>query len=91
MAFFFAITTPIGIAIGMGISSSYNDNSPTALAVQGVFDAISAGILLYMALVDLIAADFLSSRMRCNRQLQVYSYLALFAGSGAMSLLGVWA
>lgn len=91
MAFFFATTTPLGIAIGLGIATSYNENSPKALIIEGIFDAISAGILIYMALVDLIAADFLSKRMRCNRQLQVFSYLALFAGSGAMSVIAIWA
>ncbi|KAA8521277.1 hypothetical protein F0562_011977 [Nyssa sinensis] len=61
MACFFAITTPAGIAIGMGISSFYNPDSPRALIIEGIFDSISAGILVYMALVDLIAADFLSA------------------------------
>ncbi|KAG0615571.1 hypothetical protein M758_5G052000 [Ceratodon purpureus] len=91
MGFFFAITTPLGIAIGMGISTTYNENSPKALIVQGVFDSISAGILVYMALVDLIAADFLSKRMRSSRQLQLFAFLALFLGSGCMSVLGIWA
>lgn len=91
MAFFFAITTPFGICLGLGIATSYNENSPHALIVEGVFDATSAGILIYMALVDLIAADFLSKRLRCDRQLQVFSYLALFSGAGAMSAIAIWA
>ncbi|CAK9881267.1 unnamed protein product [Sphagnum jensenii] len=91
MAFFFAVTTPGGIAVGIGISSSYNDNSPRALIVEGIFDSVSAGILVYMALVDLIAADFLSKRMRCNYQLQLLSYTALFLGAGAMSGIALWA
>jgi len=91
MAFFFAVTTPGGIAIGIGIASSYNDNSPKALIVEGIFDSISAGILVYMSLVDLIAADFLSKRMRCNYQLQIFSYTALFLGAGAMSVIAIWA
>ena len=32
--------------------------------MNGIFNGTSAGILLYMALVDLIAIDFFSSRMR---------------------------
>lgn len=91
MGFFFAITTPLGIGIGMGIATTYNENSPKALIVQGVFDSISGGILVYMALVDLIAADFLSKRMRSSRQLQVAAFIALFLGAGCMSVLGVWA
>ncbi|XP_057958835.1 zinc transporter 4, chloroplastic-like [Malania oleifera] len=91
MAFFFAITTPAGIGIGIAISSFYNADSPRALITEGIFDSVSAGILVYMALVDLIAADFLSKRMSCNVKLQVVSYFALFLGAGLMSLLAIWA
>ncbi|XAR69250.1 hypothetical protein NMG60_11000766 [Bertholletia excelsa] len=91
MACFFALTTPAGIAIGTGISSFYNPQSQGALIVEGTLDSISAGILVYMALVDLIAADFLSKRMSCNLRLQVVSYVALFLGAGLMSSLAIWA
>lgn len=91
MACFFSITTPIGIAIGTSVSSFYNPNSPRALVIEGIFDSISAGILVYMALVDLIAADFLSKKMRCNLRLQLVSYFTLFLGAGLMSSLAIWA
>ncbi|MCL7040276.1 hypothetical protein MKW94_030851 [Papaver nudicaule] len=91
MAFFFAVTTPAGIGMGSAIASFYNSDSPRALVVEGILDSISAGILVYMALVDLIAADFLSKRMRCNSKLQIISYFALFAGALSMSSLAIWA
>ncbi|KAM7276266.1 hypothetical protein ACFE04_018132 [Oxalis oulophora] len=91
MACFFAITTPAGIGIGTAISSFYNNSSPGALIVEGILDSLSAGILVYMALVDLIAADFLSKRMSCNFRLQLVSYFMLFLGAGLMSLLAIWA
>ncbi|KAH8966814.1 hypothetical protein BDL97_03G046300 [Sphagnum fallax] len=90
MACCFALTTPTGIAIGIGISSTYVENSPTALIVEGVFDSVSGGILVYMSLVDLIATDFLSKRMRCNQQLQILSYITLLSGCFAMSALAIW-
>ena len=40
------------MAIGLGISSSYNSNSATTTAWEGTLDAISAGILLYTGLVE---------------------------------------
>ncbi|KAE8735251.1 Fe(2+) transport protein 3 [Hibiscus syriacus] len=58
MACFFAMTTPAGIGIGIGAASFYNPYSPAALVTEGILDSLSAGILVYMALVDLIAADF---------------------------------
>ncbi|KAK1326285.1 Zinc transporter 5 [Acorus calamus] len=68
MSLFFSLTTPVGIAIGIGIASSYKENSPTALIVEGILNSASAGILVYMALVDLLAADFMSPRMQCNEE-----------------------
>lgn len=91
MAGFFAITTPAGIAVGAGVASSYDASSPRALVVEGLLDSMSAGILIYTALVDLIAADFLSRTMSCNARLQVASYGALFLGAGAMAALAIWA
>ncbi|KAL5728776.1 hypothetical protein ACHQM5_001817 [Ranunculus cassubicifolius] len=90
MACFFAITTPSGIGIGIAVSSLYNHNSARALVVEGILDSISAGILIYMALVDLIAADFLSKKLSSNVRLQVVSYCTLFLGASLMSVLAIW-
>ncbi|BDA47590.1 Zinc transporter 5 [Coccomyxa sp. Obi] len=91
MAFLFAITTPIGVAIGIGIQSTYNANSLANLVVSGVFDSVSTGILIYMALVDLIAVDFTTKRFRNSLVLQVGSYLSLTAGCAVMAIIGIWA
>ncbi|KAI4323259.1 hypothetical protein L6164_022879 [Bauhinia variegata] len=91
MATFFSLTTPIGIAIGIGISSVYKQNSPTSLIVEGVFNSASAGILIYMALVDLLAADFMNPRMQNNLKLQLGANLSLLLGAGCMSVLAKWA
>jgi zinc transporter 1/2/3 len=63
MAFFFAVTTPFGIAIGIALSKMYKENSPNALITVGLLNASSAGLLIYMALVDLLAADFYGSKI----------------------------
>lgn len=91
MASFFSLTTPIGIAFGIGISSIYNENSPTALIVEGIFDSASAGILIYMALVDLLAADFMNPRMQSNVRIQLGANISLLLGAGCMSVLAKWA
>ncbi|XVE78479.1 hypothetical protein DITRI_Ditri13aG0148700 [Diplodiscus trichospermus] len=91
MALFFSLTTPVGIAIGIGISNIYNESSPTALIVEGMLDAASAGILIYMALVDLLAADFMNPKLQNSGKLQAAAVFALLLGSGLMSLLAVWA
>ena len=64
MVFFFSVTTPFGIALGIGLSKTYKDNSPTALITIGLLNASSAGLLIYMALVDLLSADFLGPKLQ---------------------------
>ncbi|KAJ9673108.1 hypothetical protein PVL29_026402 [Vitis rotundifolia] len=91
MVLFFSITTPVGIVIGIGISRIYHENGPTALIVEGVFDAASAGILIYMALVDLLAADFMNPRLQSSLRLQLGANVSLLLGTGCMSFLAKWA
>lgn len=50
-----------GMAIGLGVRHSYQPNSPGALIASGVLDSISAGLLLYAGLVELLAHEFLFS------------------------------
>ncbi|KAL1124877.1 hypothetical protein V6Z11_A13G004200 [Gossypium hirsutum] len=51
----------------------------------------SAGLLNYMALVDLLAADFLGPKLQTNMKLQIWSYVAVLLGAGFMSLMAKWA
>ncbi|KAL8474212.1 hypothetical protein ACS0TY_030872 [Phlomoides rotata] len=81
MVIFFSITTPSGIAIGIGISNIYSETSPTALIVEGVLNAASAGILIYMALVDLLVADFMSPNLQNNAKLQLGANASLLLGA----------
>ncbi|KAK4355794.1 hypothetical protein RND71_024765 [Anisodus tanguticus] len=91
MVLFFSLTTPIGIVIGLGIANAYDENSPTALIVEGILDSASAGILIYMALVDFLAADFMHPRMQGNGKLQLGANVSLLLGAGLMSLIAKWA
>lgn len=91
MVFFFSITTPVGIAIGMLLTSSYNENSTNSLIIQGVLDSAAAGILIYMALVDLLVADFMNPKVQNNPTLQIGVNGCLLMGIGLMSLIGKWA
>ncbi|OIS99393.1 PREDICTED: probable zinc transporter 10 [Nicotiana attenuata] len=91
MAFFFAVTTPFGIALGIALSSTYEENSPRALITVGLLNASSAGLLIYMALVDLLAADFMGDKLQGSIKLQIKSYMAVLLGAGGMSLMAKWA
>ncbi|ERN03695.1 hypothetical protein AMTRI_Chr02g255980 [Amborella trichopoda] len=91
MVFFFAVTTPFGIASGIGLSNVYSESSPTVLIVVGILNAALAGLLNYMALVDLLASDFMGPRFQSNPKLQGFAYVAVLLGAGGMSLLAKWA
>ncbi|KAI0060637.1 ZIP-like iron-zinc transporter [Artomyces pyxidatus] len=92
-ALFYGLTTPIGIAVGLGVRTTYNPGSARASAVSGILDALSAGILIYTGLVELLAHEFLFSRdMReaSNGKL-AYALGCMCTGCGLMALLGKWA
>ena len=66
MGAIFALSTPLGVAIGLGVQTTYSEKSPTALGVQGVFDSVAAGALLahsprlimpWKAALDRVPAD----------------------------------
>ncbi|KAL2349064.1 hypothetical protein Fmac_003064 [Flemingia macrophylla] len=91
MIFFFSVTTPFGIALGIGVSKVYSDTSPTALIVEGVLNAVSAGLLNYMALVELLASDFMGPRLQSRMKLQALAYFAVLLGAGGMAVMAIWA
>ncbi|KAF8681741.1 hypothetical protein HU200_045178 [Digitaria exilis] len=91
LVFFFSTTTPFGIALGLALTKVYRENSPTALIVVGVLNAASAGLLHYMALVELLAADFMGPRLQGSVRLQLFSFLAVLLGAGGMSVMAKWA
>ncbi|KAG7648133.1 putative zinc transporter 10 [Arabidopsis thaliana] len=90
-AFFFAVTTPFGVVLGMALSKTYKENSPESLITVGLLNASSAGLLIYMALVDLLAADFMGQKMQRSIKLQLKSYAAVLLGAGGMSVMAKWA
>ncbi|KAL2524474.1 Zinc transporter 7 [Abeliophyllum distichum] len=81
LVFFFSATTPFGIALGIGLSNVYSENSPTALIVVGLLNASSAGLLNYMALVDLLAYDFMGDKLQRSMKLQTCAYIAVLLGA----------
>lgn len=61
MAQSYGLSTPIAIAIGLGVRNTYSSEGAITLVVNGIFDSVSAGILLYTGLVELMAHEFLFS------------------------------
>ncbi|KAJ7110597.1 ZIP-like iron-zinc transporter [Mycena epipterygia] len=92
-AIIYGLSTPIGIAAGLGIRSTYNPGSTTASIVSGVLDSLSAGILIYTGLVELLAHEFLFNKEMINGSNGKLAYAvgSMLFGCGIMALLGKWA
>ncbi|KAJ1970653.1 hypothetical protein H4R35_005738 [Dimargaris xerosporica] len=91
-AMVYAVTTPIGTALGVAIRAVYQARSPTTLVVQGVLDAVSAGILIYTALVNMMAQEFAQPGFKAQSSATKWScWTALYLGAIAMSVVGIWA
>ncbi|KAF9269088.1 ZIP-like iron-zinc transporter [Marasmius fiardii PR-910] len=92
-AILYGLTTPIGIAVGLGIRDTFNSESATTKIVSGTLDSLSAGILIYTGLVELLAHEFLFNKemMSASNGKLAYSLGCMVLGWGLMSLLGRWA
>ncbi|KAF2632779.1 low-affinity zinc ion transporter-like protein [Macroventuria anomochaeta] len=89
----YGISTPIAIAIGLGIRTTFSPESQTTLIVNGIFDSISAGILIYTGLVELMAHEFMFSPYMQKGPVSrtLYAFGLMILGAGLMALLGYWA
>ena len=96
----FSLAAPLGIATGIAVKTGLNPNGETFLMVQGTFDAICAGILIYIGLV-LLLRDFPEDMQRfCNHSPRKYwiltgnhwrrlgMFAGLYLGAGLMSFIG---
>ncbi|KAN0009587.1 hypothetical protein ACTFIU_006882 [Dictyostelium citrinum] len=93
LATIFSISAPIGIGIGIGVVSSINVNGETFLFVQGIFDAVCSGILLYIGF-NLMFKDFPDDMNKsCAGKkhqfiLKLGLFFAIWLGAGLMSFIG---
>ena len=89
----YALTTPIGIAVGIGVRYSLNTNSVPMLLTTGILDAISAGTLIFLALGDhMNALKSQAGWLRAQRiAVQLSCFAAFFTGAAIMLTLALWA
>ncbi|OBT60598.1 hypothetical protein VE03_10040 [Pseudogymnoascus sp. 23342-1-I1] len=88
----FAVITPIGMAIGIGVLHKFNGNSPSTIIALGTLDALSAGILVWVGLVSMWAHDWLFGELKdAPVGRTVVALLSLVCGMVLMGVLGKWA
>ena len=92
LALAFALITPIGMAIGIGVLHNFNANDKHTLIALGTLDSLSAGILVWVGLVEMWAADWLTGDMKTSGLLKTsVGLISLMTGIALMALLGKWA
>ena len=90
----YGLATPVSMAVGLGVRKTYSPGSQTGLIVEGVFDSISAGILIYTGLVELMAHEFMFSSVMRRAKLRVVmaAFGMMCLGAGEYSTpRGSWA
>ncbi|KAJ5337813.1 hypothetical protein N7452_004541 [Penicillium brevicompactum] len=90
----FALITPIGMAIGLGVLNSFNGNERSTLIALGTLDALSAGILVWVGVVDMWARDWViegGEMLNAPVSKVLTGGLSLITGMILMGVLGKWA
>lgn len=89
----YGVTTPVSIAVGLAVRASFAPGSNSTLLVNGIFDSISAGILLYTGLVELMAHEFMFNQemRKASIGMVLSAFGCMCLGAGLMALLGKWA
>lgn len=88
----YGMVTPVAIAIGIGIRQGYAASGFTANAVSGVLDSLSCGILIYTAMVEMLARDFVfNEEAKKDLPKLLFNIACTMVGCFAMALLGKWA
>lgn len=94
MASAFALVTPVGMAIGTGVLRQFNGNDPSTLIALGTLDALSAGILMWVGIVEMWAGDWMfagGELVHAGKTVTALGGLGLVGGMVLMSFLGKWA
>jgi zinc transporter 1/2/3 len=98
--FFYGITTPIGIAMGLRARMVYTPGSAHMSLISGILGTLSASILLYTGFVELLAQEFLfslrhDSHSHAVREASIWKLLYVLTcvalGYAAVAFLGKWA
>jgi zinc transporter 1/2/3 len=88
----FGLSVSIGVVIGIALSFIEQGHKSVLLdATTGVLNSLAAGILIYVALVEMVAEDFQSAQLAKRPELKKVMISALIAGNVSMGVLAIWA
>jgi len=88
----FALTTPIGVVIGILVHTYGIPDGTGALLLKGILDAMASGTMIYVSLVSLLVEEFRSHKFgKFPLWEKIVCYFSLYLGAGLMSVLALWA
>jgi zinc transporter 1/2/3 len=93
LALLFALTTPAGILSGLIVfDAGLRGGGVGAKVAEGVLSAVSAGMLIYAACVEMLAADFVlnSTLWHASKGKQVLALASVGMGAAGMVLLEIF-
>ncbi|EFJ44256.1 hypothetical protein VOLCADRAFT_106471 [Volvox carteri f. nagariensis] len=79
----YSLTCPVGIAIGMAIAETYDGESTKSRGIQGAFNGVSGGMLLYISLVQSWGVADIFGVIFASRA-------GFLSGCGRWFLIGFW-
>ena len=86
----YALTTPIGIMIGIMTSSS---NTTSCDYMNGIFNGLASGFLIYAGLIEILHEEFtrqtLSSK-KVSIQQRPFMCISMILGAAFMTILAIW-
>ena len=87
----FVLSTPTGALIGLMIKLFSSGSNSTLLLIRGFLDSLSAGILIYSSIVDLLGPYFMSAEyVLSSLQLKFIDFINLWLGCAIMAVLAFW-
>lgn len=89
----YGLSTPTAIGLGLAVRTNLAPGSQRTMIINGVFDAISAGILIYTGLVELMAHEFMFNHemRKSSMKMMLLAFGCMCIGAGLMAVLGRWA
>lgn len=89
----FALTTPVGIALGVAVSASstHAAASPSALLLEGALNGLASGVLLQLGLQDMLVTELHQRKALGSPWLQAAMLLCALAGAVTMDVIAIWA
>ena len=87
----YSSTTPLGIGMGMIINAFGDPESFESILIQGLCQGLAGGMLIYLALIQIIAEEFSKTSGLQSLWQKLAMHLALIGGALGMCIIAIWA